>query len=69
MGQPSENCLASLGIQSGWLFQNPDGSPRKLSSFGDEFFGHLLAIWDEDPTLFEPDIDILEVYGLTRSCR
>jgi hypothetical protein len=63
------DCLASLGIRSGWLFQNPDGSPRKLNSFGEEFFSHLLAIRDEDFLLFEPDLDILEAYGLARSCR
>ena len=40
-----------------------------MSSFADSFFAHLLAIRDLDPSLFEPDVDILEDYGLARSCR
>jgi hypothetical protein len=35
---------------------------KKLSRFGDDFFGHLLAIYKE------PDIDIIFAYGLARSC-
>lgn len=43
--------LEGLGVITGWLFQEPDGSPRKMTSFGDTFFGHLLALQDQDPTL------------------
>jgi hypothetical protein len=56
--------LEGLGIITGWLFQEPDGSQRKISTFGDAFFGHLLTLQDEDPTLFEPNCDILDDFGL-----
>ena len=35
-----ENC----GVTTGWLFQDADGLQRKMSSFGDAFYGHLLAL-------------------------
>ena len=63
------DCLEDLGIESGWLFQKENGDPRKMNSFADDFFAHLLTIREEDPTLFEPDMDLLNDYGLGRSCR
>jgi len=58
--------LEEVGITSGWLFQNQDQSPRKMSSFADQFYAHLIAIQERDPTLFEPEVNILEDYGLAR---
>lgn len=63
------DCLESLGITSGWLYQKSNGDPRTMNSFADDFYAHLLTIREEDPSLFEPDIDIMNDYGLSRSCR
>jgi hypothetical protein len=62
-------CLEDLGIESGWLFQKSNGDQRTVSSFADEFYAHLLTIQEEDPSLFEPDMDLLNDYGLARSCQ
>ena len=41
-----------------------------MSSFSDEFYRVLLAIREEDSSLFEPTMDIMEDYHLARSlCR
>jgi hypothetical protein len=61
--------LEYLGILSGWLFQNPQGEQRPMSSFSKEFYWVLFAICDEDPSLFEPTMDIMEDYHLARSLR
>lgn len=55
--------LAEHGITSGWLFQEPDGSARRVSGFGDAFFGRLLETRERDPTLFEPEIDVINDRG------
>ena len=36
--------LENHGLTTGWLFQDADGSQRKMSSFGDPFYSHLLAL-------------------------
>ncbi len=61
--------LKSMGITQGWLFQDEKQGPRKMYSFSEAFFGHLLAIREQDPSLFEPEADILNNYGLPRSAR
>jgi hypothetical protein len=37
------NVLKMLGITSGWLFQDKKHAPRKMFSFSEAFYGHLLA--------------------------
>jgi hypothetical protein len=61
--------LNDLGIFSGWLFQGPQGEQRFLSFFHEEFYRVLFSVRDLDPSLFEPNIDILEDYHLARSLR
>jgi hypothetical protein len=61
--------LENLGIFSGWLFQGPQGEQRSMTSFSEEFYRILFAIRDEDPSLFEPTMDIMEDYHLARSLR
>jgi hypothetical protein len=61
--------LETLGILSGWLFQDSHGDQRPMSSFSEEFYRVLFAIRDEDPSLFEPTMDIMEDYHLARSLR
>jgi len=56
--------LEEAEITTGWLFQNLDWLPRKMTSFADQFYAHLIAIQEQDPTLFEPKVNILEDYGL-----
>jgi len=59
--------LADLGITSGWLFQNDKGYPQPLSFFEEGFYATLFAICDHDPSLVEPEMDILEDYQLACS--
>jgi hypothetical protein len=61
--------LEDLAIFSGWLFQDIDGNQRTMSSFSEEFYRILFAIREEDSTLFEPTMDIMEDYHLARSLR
>ena len=61
--------LEDLEIFSGWLFQDGDGNQRTMSSFSEEFYRILFAIREEDSTLFEPTMDIMEDYHLARSLR
>jgi hypothetical protein len=61
--------LENLSIFSSWLFQGPQGEQRSMSSFSEEFYIILFAICDEDPSLFEPTMDIMEDYHLARSLR
>ena len=61
--------LKTLGITSGWLFQDEKQAARKMYSFSEAFYGHLLAIRTKDPSLFEDETDILNDYGLARSAR
>ena len=59
--------LRQLGVSSGWLFQDGDGVQRPMSYFGEGFYAKLFAARDRDPSLFEPETDILEDYQLERS--
>jgi hypothetical protein len=59
--------LEHLGIFSGWLFQGVKGKQRSMSSFAEKFYRVLFVIREEDPTLFEPTMDIMEDYHLARS--
>lgn len=61
--------LEEEGITNGWLFQNADGSQRRMNSFANEFFAHLICISERNPDLFEKGVDILNDYGLARSAR
>jgi hypothetical protein len=61
--------LEAVGITRGWLFQDDNGRRRRMSSFAPDFFGRLFLIRDRDPSLFEPEVDIMEDYGLARSLR
>ena len=61
--------LEMLGILSGWLFQASHGDQRSMSSFSEEFYRVLFAIRDEDSSLFEVTMDIMEDYHLARSLR
>ena len=40
-----------------------------MSSFSEEFYRVLFAIRDDDPSLFEPTMDIMEDFHLARSLR
>lgn len=61
--------LQDLEIETGWLFQDEEGTQRPLSFFEEEFYSVLFALRDKDPTLFEPSCDIFEDYQLARSLR
>ena len=64
------SALEKNGITQGWAFQNPyTKQPRTLSSFGGMFFGYLHDIQEEHPALISSEIDVLNDYGLARSCR
>jgi hypothetical protein len=61
--------LEALGIYSGWLFQDTHAGQRTMSFFNEEFYRVLFGIREEDPSLFEPAMDIMEDYHLARSLR
>jgi hypothetical protein len=61
--------LEACGILSGWLFQGIQGEQRPMSSFSEEFYRVLFAVRDEDSSLFDPSMDIMEDYHLARSLR
>jgi hypothetical protein len=58
-----------LGIFSSWLFQSTQEEQRTMTSFCNEFYQVLFSICDEDSSLFEPTMDIMEDYHLARSLR
>jgi hypothetical protein len=51
----------------GWIFQGLQGEQCSMSSFSEEFYRILFAIHDEDPSLFEPTMGIMEDCHLARS--
>lgn len=57
--------------RTGWLFQDKDGSQKKMSAFEDDFYDRLFDIkdQDEDHRLFEPGVNILSDFHLARSFR
>jgi hypothetical protein len=59
--------LENLGILSGWLFQASQGKQSSTSSFAKDFYCILFVICEEEPTLFEPTMYIMEDYHLARS--
>ena len=62
--------LETLVIFSGWLFQDDSlGEQQPMSSFTEAFYRVLFAIRDDDPSLFEPTMDIMEGFHLARSLR
>jgi hypothetical protein len=61
--------LEELEITSGWLFQRDKQRQMKMSEFSESFYGHLITIQERDPSLFEPDVDILDDFGPARSAR
>jgi len=61
--------LHDLGIDSGWLFQDDEGTQLPLTHFEERFYSILFALRDKDPTLFETECNILEDYQLARSLR
>jgi hypothetical protein len=61
--------LDSVGIRTGWAFQNADGEQRAMSHFSPKFYELLLEIQDSNPELFPGDLDIVEDFHLSRSHR
>jgi len=61
--------LAELGIETSWLFQDGEGTQVELSHFEEEFYAILFELRAADPSLFEPDCNILDDYQLARSLR
>jgi len=61
--------LAELGIETGWLCQDEEGTQVELSHFEEEFYAILFELRAADPSLFEPDCNILDDYQLARSLR
>jgi hypothetical protein len=62
-------CLEEDGITTGWVFQNADGSQKRMSDFEDKFYDLLLRARDDAPELFPEGQDVLEDYHLARSHR
>ena len=56
-----------FGIMGGWLFQDDDGVQHPLSFFQEEFYSILHGVGDQNPTLFEPDVNVFDDYQLAWS--
>jgi len=61
--------LAAMRIETGWLFQDDEGTQVDLSYFEEDFYSILFELRDTDPSLFELDCNILDDYQLARSLR
>jgi len=59
--------LEEIGIKSGWLFQDEDGTQVDLGYFEEDFYSVLFELRERHPKLFEPDCNILDDYQLPQS--
>jgi hypothetical protein len=61
--------LRRKGRQNGFLFQNSRGKQAKIGSYEDEFLDRIVSVRTRRSNLFEPGVDVMEVYSLRRSLR
>lgn len=64
-------CLEEMGIVDGWGIRNPMqmGSQGRSSDFIDVFHNRITTIQELRPELISPDINVINDYGFSRSCR
>jgi hypothetical protein len=61
--------FAALGITQGWVYRDAKGAPARQGLFELEFFETLREIQVRRPSLLNAEIDIPDVYGISRSFR
>eukprot|EP00980_Cylindrotheca_fusiformis_P023557 scaffold10595_cov116-Cylindrotheca_fusiformis.AAC.1 len=57
------------GWRNGWIFRQPDGEQAKIGQYDEEFITRLIRVQGRRPDLFEPNLEVVDVYGLRRSPR
>ncbi len=57
------------GVDSGFMFRNPDGSKIRNSSMSSRLYDRLESVQASQPRLISRDTDIREEYGVSRSFR
>eukprot|EP00980_Cylindrotheca_fusiformis_P022604 scaffold9499_cov94-Cylindrotheca_fusiformis.AAC.1 len=57
------------GWRNGWIFRQPDGEQARIGKYDEEFITRLIRVQERRPDLFEPGLDVVDVYGLRRSPR
>jgi hypothetical protein len=58
-----------MGKVQGWVYRDANGAPAKQGAFEAEFFEILREIQVRRPELIHPDVDVPDVYGMSRSLR
>ncbi len=62
-------CLQRVGRQNGFVFQNARGKQAKIGSYKDEFLDRIVSLCARKGLLFDPGVNMVEVYSLRRSLR
>jgi hypothetical protein len=61
--------LRRRGRTNGYMFQNARGKQAKIGHYEDEFLERLVGVRIARPSLFDPGVNVTEVYSLRRSLR
>ncbi len=54
---------------NGYMFQNARGKQAKIGNYEDEFLDRMVGARIARPSLFDPGVNVTEVYSLRRSLR
>ena len=61
--------LANKGVTRGPLFRTPNGQPIRAGSMEPIFFARLEEVQEMRPDLIPEQVDVTDVYGVSRSFR
>jgi hypothetical protein len=61
--------LQRVGRRNGFVFQNARGKQAKIGSYEDEFLDRIVSVRARKSLLFDPGVNVVEVYSLRRSLR
>jgi hypothetical protein len=61
--------LRRRSIRNGFVFQTAKGKQSRIGDYEDDFIDRLVQARIVRPSLFAPDLNVVEVYSLRRSLR
>jgi hypothetical protein len=62
-------CYAERNIMSGYMFRNANGTKLKAKLMEPRFHDRLAQVQRQCPHLLDPEVDVVEEYGVSRSFR
>jgi hypothetical protein len=63
------DCYAAKNVYSGYMFRNADGTKAKAKLMEPKFHDRLTQVQHNFPHLLDPEVDVVEDYGVLRSFR